>query len=139
MVQKYQFLLLPLDFCFQCTLAQYKIWKKQIDPAILSPCDGKIFAWWRYLKDYKVLCVLKTFITWSSFHKERAIRKSILVTNPDIAAWVVKHQIVMNQGIFVMLVLKIQHYVLNHISSWIMKLSKIEFMRSDLLQNVTKC
>ena len=23
--------------------------------------------------------------------KERAIRKSILVTNPDIAAWVVKH------------------------------------------------
>ena len=45
MVQKDRF---PLrwDFCFQCTLVQHKIWKKQIKSATLSPCNGKASAWW---------------------------------------------------------------------------------------------
>ena len=59
------------------------------------------------------------------FPQKRAIRKSIVVTNVSIVAWVVKKQIVVNQGFFVMVALKIQHYVLNHISSGTMKLSKI--------------
>ena len=59
------------------------------------------------------------------FPQKRAIRKSIVVTNVSIVAWVVKKQIVANQGFFVMVALKIQHYVLNHVSSGTMKLSKI--------------
>ena len=76
------------------------------------------------------------FHSWSSFHKKRAIRKSILVTNAGIVAWAVKLQIVVNQVFFLVLILKIENYILNHVSSCTMKLSKIEFMRSDL--TVTK-
>ena len=38
--------------------------------------------------------------------QKRAIRKSIVVTNVSIVAWVVKKQIVVNQGFFVMVALK---------------------------------
>ena len=41
--------------------------------------------------------------------------KIILVTNVGILEWVVKQQIVENQHFFVILVLKIQNYVLNHV------------------------
>ena len=41
-----------------------------------------------------------------------------------------------SRGFFVMLVLRIQHCALNHVSSCTVTLSKIEFMRSDL--TVTK-
>ena len=40
------------------------------------------------------------FHSWSSFHKKRTIRKSILVTNVGIVAWAVKLQIVVNQVFF---------------------------------------
>ena len=130
MVQKDKF---PLhwDFCFQCTLAQQKIWKKKLRLLHFRLVMVK------YLLGDMVSQSLQSSLSSLNFHylkqfpQKRAIRKSILVTNAGIAAWVVKQQIVVNQGFFVMLVLKIEHYVLNHVSSCTMKLSKIEFMRSD--------
>ena len=80
-----------------------------------------------------------TSTTWSSFHKKTVTRKSILVTNAGIVAWVVKQQIIVHKGFFVMLVLKVQHYVLNHVSSCTKKLSKIKFTRPWLLQNTDLC